>query len=259
MLNQIEALVVDKDAKVSKFVKNYPGCEHIQFYYDPGHYKKNFKRSLIGLFGKGKTYQHFPENISRWFMWIIKRSEGEKYSDETFRDLWCHTYTHYTQKICYERCPCLEDAIPIAVSWNVETENYEGFSENVILNIFRFLDNESFGRFSEICRTFFRLSLSSEIRRFRIKPDDMYWLNEKIPKQKVIIYGKKNASNQSKRMGLIGLLRKIFDDRKMFLHRFHTTMNESLFHKKIGEGSNKKRIKSVEFLKRTCHILNVFN
>jgi hypothetical protein len=49
ILDRVSAIIVDKDTKVRKYVRERSDCDHIEYYYDPGHVKKNLMKSLITL------------------------------------------------------------------------------------------------------------------------------------------------------------------------------------------------------------------
>ena len=67
-----------------------------------------------------------------------------------------------------------------------------------------------------------------------IVDDDDKWLDKSIPKKKTLIKRNPNLKNKSKKLGLIGILGKIYDDRANYLHGYNTCIPESCFHVKQG-------------------------
>jgi hypothetical protein len=57
LLPLIEGWVCDKDSSVSEQLKSNPDTAHIPIHYDPGHIKKNFQKSLMGIYGQGARYR----------------------------------------------------------------------------------------------------------------------------------------------------------------------------------------------------------
>jgi hypothetical protein len=237
LLHRVSSFVVDKDAKVSNCVASYANCGHIKFHYDPGHIKKNLHKSLLNLFGKSKSYLSFPQRISSWFMRIIKISEKAKPRMlETFDSLWKYTLCHYTQKICFFPCPCLSTIASSLITWQVENEENEIWVYGVSVCIFVLLSDTDFMLISQVCRKFYRFTLSSELRRYAYKHDDNTWLCESINKEAKFILGNPNGKNPSKKLGLKGIIDKIETRKLEYLHGYHTCMNESLNHVKMGGG-----------------------
>jgi hypothetical protein len=57
LLSLVAGWVCDKDSSVSEQLKANPDTAHIPIYYDPGHIKKNFQKSLMTIYGQGVRYK----------------------------------------------------------------------------------------------------------------------------------------------------------------------------------------------------------
>ena len=61
LLSLVQGWVCDKDSSVSEQLKANPDTAHIPIHYDPGHIKKNFQKSLMGIYGAGVRYKGLAE------------------------------------------------------------------------------------------------------------------------------------------------------------------------------------------------------
>lgn len=61
LLSLVQGWVCDKDSSVSEQLKANPDTAHIPIHYDPGHIKKNFQKSLMGIYGTGVRYKGLAE------------------------------------------------------------------------------------------------------------------------------------------------------------------------------------------------------
>ena len=61
LLPLVQGWVCDKDSSVSEQLKANPDTAHIPVHYDPGHIKKNFQKSLMGIYGAGVRYKGLAE------------------------------------------------------------------------------------------------------------------------------------------------------------------------------------------------------
>ena len=61
LLPLVQGWVCDKDSSVSVQLKANPDTAHIPIHYDPGHIKKNFQKSLMGIYGAGVRYKGLAE------------------------------------------------------------------------------------------------------------------------------------------------------------------------------------------------------
>ena len=61
LLPLVQGWVCDKDSSVSVQLKANPDTAHIPIYYDPGHIKKNFQKSLLAIYGTGVRYKGLAE------------------------------------------------------------------------------------------------------------------------------------------------------------------------------------------------------
>ena len=61
LLPLVQGWVCDKDSSVSEQLKANPDTAHIPIHYDPGHIKKNFQKSLMGIYGAGVRYKGLAE------------------------------------------------------------------------------------------------------------------------------------------------------------------------------------------------------
>ena len=61
LLSLVGGWVCDKDSSVSEQLKANADTSHIPIYYDPGHIKKNFQKSLMAIYGQGVRYKGSAE------------------------------------------------------------------------------------------------------------------------------------------------------------------------------------------------------
>jgi hypothetical protein len=61
LLPLVAGWVCDKDSSVSEQLKANPDTCHIPIYYDPGHIKKNFQKSLMAIYGESVRYKGLAE------------------------------------------------------------------------------------------------------------------------------------------------------------------------------------------------------
>jgi hypothetical protein len=170
-------------------------------------------------------------------MRIVKISEqAELNRIETFDNLWKHTVSHYTSKICIFPCPCLNTIPPFVTSWQIENEENKNWKFDAMVAISWFLNNTDFMSIIQVCRKFYSFSLNPSFRKYACKHDDYTWLCESISKEAKFIFGDPAGKNASRKLGLKGLVTKIHERKLEYLHGYHTCMNESLNHVKMGGG-----------------------
>ena len=109
----IKWIVSDQDSSAPALFRQY--LVHAEQLLDPGHIKKNFKKTLDNIFGEGKVYEGFSDRMARFFMRIIKRSEAyiltlsdRARSLEIFTSWLDHLVPHYQRQNCPIDCPCNE-------------------------------------------------------------------------------------------------------------------------------------------------------
>jgi Mutator-like transposase/Ulp1 protease family, C-terminal catalytic domain len=146
-------VVSDSDSSVPSIIANTKGMEHLKQARDPGHYQKNFMRSLQDIFGKTSNYKGFPYRIGKFYMRCLKRAESmfQGHDEKTvverkkhFDLLWKHALPHYTRQECPKSCPCNEfynikddealkedDVFAArALTSLIDAENHSGVDEN---------------------------------------------------------------------------------------------------------------------------------
>jgi len=114
LLKSVMWIVSDQDSSVGMIYQRFlPTAEQL---HDPGHIKKNFKKSLDIIFGKGKDYKGMAERMGRFLMRIIKRAEPYIKSLDDRKDAitiflhWIdHLIPHYQRDKCPSDCPCHEN------------------------------------------------------------------------------------------------------------------------------------------------------
>ncbi len=145
-------VVTDGDSSIPHIIANNEDMKHLKEAKDPGHYQKNFMRSLQDIFGVSQNYKSFPYRIGKFYMRCLKRAESKYLGHDEeavenrrkhFEDLWKYALPHYTNKLCSKDCPCNEfyekeveilerdDIYAVhALSSLIDVENHSGSNEN---------------------------------------------------------------------------------------------------------------------------------
>ena len=111
---KLMGICVDKDSTTTETLMNSALLRNIAIYYDPGHVKKGFVKSLEKIFSR-IDYQRIPHRMGARFMSLIKQAEA-KYPNNpaAMQQEWLASMVnftaHYTDQPCGALCtgdkPC---------------------------------------------------------------------------------------------------------------------------------------------------------
>jgi hypothetical protein len=157
ILNKITVVCCDQDSSTHKLITSDPRCKHMEVLFDPGHMKKSFQKTLIGIFGKSKHLKNFASRVAAWMMRSLSEAKALHKNNrvliqaEFIRRMSC-CVPHYTLAHCPPSCPCHSTRIAIIPQkYKLATET-SFIPQASFINIFSHLDSKELGNISPVCR-----------------------------------------------------------------------------------------------------------